>query len=223
MTGPRTMIGGVLDLIYPRRCVFCEKFLSRDETDLCSACWQEIASTAQPKERKGEFFTRCVSVLPYEGKVRDSILRYKFQFHESNCVLYSTLIAAAIEQRYQGAYDLISWVPVSRRRKRQRGYDQAERIASVLGRKTRMPVQRTLKKIKNNKPQSGIADASQRIANVSGAYQAYHSSRYTGKRILLVDDVLTTGSTLNECARILRMAGAAEVLCVTLAATPKKR
>ena len=75
----------------------------------------------------------------------------------------------------------------------------------------------TLRKVTDNPPQSGIADPAARRANVLGVYEAVMPERFAGKRLLLVDDICTTGATLAECARVLKAAGAAEVMCLTLA------
>ena len=72
-------------------------------------------------------------------------------------------------------------------------------------------------KVLDNPPQSGLEDAAARRANVLGAYRAVKPENFAGRRVLLVDDIITTGSTLGECARVLKEAGAAEVLCLTLA------
>ena len=77
--------------------------------------------------------------------------------------------------------------------------------------------QETLRKVRDNPPQSGIDDPAERRANVLDAYEAVSPEQFAGKRLLLVDDICTTGATLGECARVLKAAGAADVMCLTLA------
>jgi ComF family protein len=127
------------------------------------------------------------------------------------------LISQAVSDHLQGKFDLISWVPVSRQRKRERGYDQCFLLAKELGRILEQEPVELLRKEKNIQPQSRLKDAAERRANVMGVYCVPWPERVRGKRVLLVDDVVTTGSTLSECARALLMAGAEDVVCVTLA------
>ena len=119
-------------------------------------------------------------------------------------------------------FDVLTWVPVSRLRRLRRGYDQVELLARHLGRELDMVPVCTLKKIRHNRQQSRIADAAGRRANVLGAYRILDSGQIAGKKILLLDDILTTGSTAGECARMLRTAGAKEVHCAVLAAARKR-
>lgn len=208
----------LLDLLYPPKCTFCRKLLEDPRALMCPDCqeklpWLEGAAA----ERKLEFISLCVSPLGYKDQVRESIHRYKFSGMHWYCKTYGVLTAQCARDHLEGRYDLITWVPVSRRRKWERGYDQAyllaRETAAHLGEK---PVS-LLKKVKNNQPQSGIEEDAKRRANVLDVYRAVDPERMRGKRVLLVDDVVTTGETLSECARTLRTAGAAEVVCLTLA------
>ena len=212
----------LLDLIYPRRCVLCKAFLEKEETDLCRGCRTKLGSQ-NVKLRKAEFFSFSVSPYSYENEVRESMLRYKFQHCQSYCHAYGRLLATVVRRELAGEYDFISWVPIHRRRLRKRGYDQAKLLAKAVGRELRQPVISLLKKRKNNRAQSGISDASVRKANVQGVYTVKKKAPVEGKRILLIDDIYTTGATLSECSRILKLRGAAEVVCATFAATPQKR
>ena len=115
-------------------------------------------------------------------------------------------------------FDLVTWVPVSKKRKRERGYDQAELLAKSMCALWGVSPVRTLEKTQDNPPQSGLKSAEQRRANVLGVYEAINREHFAGKRVLLVDDILTTGSTVQETARVLKTEGAAEVLVMTLAA-----
>ena len=212
----------LLDLLYPRRCVLCHDFLERNHTDFCPAC-REALGKQKLKVRKAEFFTLCIAPFSYEGKVRESMLRYKFGGLQVYCHAYGRLLAPVILRELADSYDLISWAPLSRDRLRRRGYDQAKLLARAVGRELRKPVVPLLKKRRKTKAQSGIANAAERRANISGAYSLRKHADVAGRRVLLIDDIYTTGATLSECSRILRMGGAADVVCATLAATPQKR
>ena len=116
-----------------------------------------------------------------------------------------------IQQEYPDGFDILTWVPVSRFRKFTRGYDQVELLAEVVGRELGMEPVSTLQKVRNNRPQSRIIGAAMRRANVLGAYRIQDPDLVSQKRVLLLDDIVTTGATAGECARILLTAGAAEV------------
>lgn len=207
----------VLDLLYPPRCVFCHKFLRRHEGPICPYCREHIPYTREGGEQQGDFFRLCVSPLYYEEDVRESILRYKFSQTSAYAETYGHLLAECIAQRLEGCYDILSWVPLSRRRLKQRGYDQSLLLAKAVGAELGIPVQSTLEKQKHVPRQSRAGSPEKRRANISGAYRVPDPERVRGKRVLLVDDVITSGATLSECARVLRHAGAKEVLCATLA------
>ena len=114
-------------------------------------------------------------------------------------------------------YDIISWVPLSGKRKRSRGYDQAMLLALATALELSDVAAETLKKTKDVQAQSEIKGRDARRVNISGAYEAADPELVEGKRVLLIDDVYTTGTTLSECARILLMAGAGSVVCAALA------
>ena len=117
----------------------------------------------------------------------------------------------------------MTWAPVSQRRLRKRGFDQARYLCASLCVDWHTAPQETLRKVRDNPPQSGLEDAAQRRANVLGVYEAVQPEAIAGKRFLLVDDIVTTGATLGECVRVLKAAGAAEAVCLTLAMTRPDR
>lgn len=215
MSGP---LDAVLDLLFPPKCVFCGALLEDSEKGMCARCQRELPWLLEGEaEQKGEFFSLCAAPLRYQEKVRESIHRYKFQGRRGYHKLYGHLVAQCVHDHLDGRYDLISWVPLSRRRKKERGYDQAFLLASAAAAELGAPLAETLRKARNTTAQSGLSEASQRRANVLGAYVPADPRQVEGRRVLLIDDVVTTGSTLSECARTLRTAGAADVVCAALA------
>ena len=209
-----------LDLLFPPKCPFCDRLLENGQTLLCPDCQRDLPWTPGTfREGKGEFLTACAAPLLYQDMVRTSHHRYKFSGIRSYAVPYAELMAQCAADRLEADFDVLTWVPLSAKRRRRRGYDQSELLARELSRRMGVPVQRLLNKVRNTPAQSGIKDASARRANVLGAYTLYSGAQVSGRRILLVDDVMTTGSTVSECARILRAAGADAVSCLTLAAT----
>ena len=120
-------------------------------------------------------------------------------------------------------FDILTYVPVSRLRQMQRGYDQVELICSALAREWNITPVRCLEKARNTPPQSEIKDPARRRANVLGAYRCPCPGEIKGKRVLLLDDVITTGATVSECSRVLLTAGATQVLCASVAVTEFKK
>lgn len=208
----------LLDLLFPPKCVFCGKLLERGQKELCPRCQSELPwLEGAAAEQTGEFFSLCVTPLRYEEKVRDSIRRYKFNGRQGYHKAYGRLVGQCVHDHLAGRYDLITWVPLSDKRRRERGYDQAFLLASAAALELGDVAVETLRKTRHNPAQSGLEGAAQRRANVLGAYLPVDPELVAGKRVLLVDDVVTTGATLSECARVLRSMGASDVVCAALA------
>jgi len=213
--GFRTII---LDLLFPPRCVFCRRFLKGEKALICADCVDTLPyCEADRAVQPGEFYTTCISPLYFDGHVRKSLHRFKFEDARDYRRAYSTLLADCIRTHYGGEYDMISWVPVSKERRKKRGYDQAMLLALATALELNDVAVETLRKVRNAAPQSELGGRDERRANISGAYEATDQELIAGKRILLIDDVVTTGATLSEGARSLLMAGADQVLCATLA------
>ncbi len=210
----------VLDLIYPTRCVFCHRFIAPPgRPRICPACQKKLPRTEDGRRRKGDYFSECVSALYYEGDVREAIHRYKFGGVQAYAPVFGELVASLIYEQIQSEYDILSWVPLDRGRRRSRGYDQAELIARNAAKRLRRELTPVLIKRRGVRPQSRTGAPEQRRANIAGAYRAADPAAVAGKRILLIDDIVTTGATLSECARTLLLAGAEDVRCATLAST----
>lgn len=212
-------LGALLDLLFPPRCVFCRRLLHRGEEGICPRCQQELPwALGAEAEQTGEFFSLCASPLWYQDQVRASFHRYKFKGVRGYSRTYGRLVAQCVQDHLAGRYDLITWVPLSRARLRQRGYDQAMLLASAAALELDDVAAETLCKVRDTEAQSGLGknDASRR-ANVLSAYQVTDPALVEGRRVLLIDDIVTTGSTLSECARVLRIAGATDVVCAALA------
>nr|WP_326186033.1 ComF family protein [uncultured Oscillibacter sp.] len=208
----------ILDLLFPPKCPFCGKVL--DQPGICPKCEAALPWTYGSESlREGPGGLRCAAPLWYEDLARDGLLRFKFQGAAGLAEQLGGLIAQCAAERFSGEFDTVTWVPVSRKRLRKRGYDQAELLARAACRLWDTAPVRLLAKTEDNPAQSGIHDAAARRANVLGVYEPVEMDKIQGKRILLVDDICTTGATLTECARVLRDAGAADVACVAAALT----
>lgn len=213
----------VLDLLYPPKCPFCQDILVNPRDPVCRTCMAKLPWLQEAQRRcKIDLTQGCMSPLRYEGTVRDTIHRYKFSGIAAYGQPLGVLMAQCVQDHPEAQPNLVTWTPLSRKRRWERGFDQAELLARSLGRELKLPVESTLTKIRETPRQSSLKEKSQRKANVKGAYKVNESGDVKGKHILLVDDVVTTKSTLEECALMLRLAGAERIWCVTLAQAGKK-
>ena len=213
------MLEKLWSFLFPPKCVICKTILQPEQTDLCHRCRQDLSGPNSEKI-KLSFLAGWTAVWYYEDDVRKSILRFKFYNRRSYATSYGRLLAMQLQQKYPEGFDILTWVPVSRLRRWKRGYDQCKLLADSVGAELKMQPVKALKKLRNNPPQSGIVGVSARKANVLGVYTCPCPEQVAGKRILLLDDIITTGATASECARILLTAGAKEVYCGAVAAAP---
>ena len=215
------MIQKVLHLLFPPKCVLCKHVLSKDETDFCHTC-RKNAPEFKKSNLRFSFVAGWTSVWYYKDMVRGSIRRYKFSGRRNYAPAYGRVLAMKLQAEDFGGFDVLTYVPIALFRRLSRGYDQVELLCNETGKELGVTPVCTLQKIRNTPPQSGIKDVSRRRANVLGAYQAICPETVRGKRILLLDDVITTGATVSECARVLLTAGAKEVFCACVAVTDHK-
>ena len=204
------------NLFFPPKCILCRKVLTDEETDLCRDCRENQPIYGKHKI-KLSFLAQWTGLWYYKENVRSSILRYKFYSRRSYGCAYGRLLAMKLLKEGWDDTDLLTWIPISRQRKRVRGYDQVEVFGRVLAEELGCELVPLLKKIRNTKPQSTMGDAAHRRANILGAFTVTDPAMVRGKRILLLDDIITTGATASECARVLLTAGAKEVKLATLA------
>lgn len=203
-------------LLFPSKCIFCGNVLKDDETDFCRRCWATAPEYPQGK-LKLQFIDSTVAVWYYREGVRKSLHRYKFSRAAFLAEPFGRMLAMKVLSADIPGLNLVTWVPISPLRKLFRGYDQDELLAKVVARELGLPCVPLLKKIRHNRAQSRITGYEKRKANVLGAYRAVNTERIPGGRILLVDDILTTGATAGECARVLLTAGAEEIHCAVIA------
>lgn len=210
------LLVAISQLLFPPKCLLCRRVLNDGEVDLCHQCRID-APLASISQKKLPFVDSWASIWYYEEKARSSILRYKFYGARSNARGYGRLLAMKLLQLHPEGFDVLTWVPVSKLRKLHRGYDQVQLLADAVGKELDMTPVQLLVKIRHNRPQSGIDGYAHRRANVLGVYRAVQPEQIQGKRVLLLDDVITTGATLSECARVLLTAGAKEIHCGAVA------
>ena len=207
----------MLQLIFPRKCVFCKTLLSQDETDFCHSCRENTERFTKSK-KSIPFVAHWTGLWYYKDNVKKSIQRFKFSRKRHYAEAYGKLLALKLSGALAEEADILSWIPVSFSRKLKRGYDQSELLCRVVGRELGIPVTPVLRKIRHTPPQSGFRDAAQRRANILGAYKVRNPKALASKRILLLDDVVTTGATASECAKTLTFAGVDKVYLAVIAA-----
>lgn len=207
-----------LQLLFPPKCILCKSLLQKNETDLCHHCRTHAPEIIRTK-RSIPFIAQWTAVWYYKENVRKSIHRYKFGNARSYAGAYARQLAVKLEaEDLCNRFDIVTWVPTSPLRRFTRGYDQAELLARALGKELNYSLMPVLKRIRHTPPQSSLRDPAARRANIHGVYKTC-SSAVAGKRILLLDDVLTTGATASECARTLLIAGAKEITFAAIAAS----
>jgi ComF family protein len=219
----------VLEVLFPSRCVGCGAYGSF----LCPSCQAELPRARPPRcpvcwqpQRQGDPCGRCREGRPafqgarspylYQGVAREAVQALKYNYLSALAQPMAEPMARYVEEEAIEA-DVLVPVPLYARRQRLRGYNQSALLARELSRLCSLPLaERGLGRRRNTPPQARSADAEARKRNVADAFVA--DRRWVeGKRILLIDDVMTTGATLDACARALRQAGAASVWALTFA------
>jgi ComF family protein len=235
----RELRDGLLHLLLPASCHVCGAPLPPPHTDLCESCRKElfgnplpccphcaatIGAFAAPAERCGHCrdasfaFEKVIRLGPYEEGLQEVVLRMKHRWNEGLAELVGVWWADMAKERIisQGV-DCVVPVPLHWLRRWQRGYNQSNSLAFGLASRLQLPLERWwLRRIRNTPSQKALS-ATARKENVHGAFQVRSSAALKGRSILLVDDVMTTGATAHEAARVLRAAGAARVVVAALA------
>lgn len=223
------LVGRLQELLFPSRCpgcgrrgvLICDDCLEQVPwlgTDVCPCCalprrsgWICSACRVDPDALDG-----ARAACRVDGLVRKAIHELKYRGARTRAPLLASLLAGVIEDRPL-QLDLLVPVPLASRRQRERGFNQAELIASALGQRLAVPVAAdVLHRTRHTRPQVGQT-SEQRRTNLAGAFACPSPDRIAGRRIGLVDDVLTTGSTLRGCAEELRAAGAVRVYGLVIA------
>lgn len=228
-----------LDLLYPRACAGCGGSLADDARQVCWDCRAALRTIGAPQcslcgnpvEGRIDHTYICYhctqfvpafdlarSALRFEGVAADLIHAFKYRealWLQDDLV---DVLEACVHVHFEDRpIDALACVPLHHVRQRERGYNQARLLADGLARRLGKPFwPRALKRVRPTGTQTHLT-ARDRLTNVKGAFGARCVTRLQGKRILLVDDVMTTGATTSECARALKQAGVAAVYVVTLA------
>lgn len=215
--------------VFPAKCTFCKQLMEYNTAvNICSTCHEKLpfmkgSLLAASQDNRTGFCDGVVSIFHYTGIVKESLIRFKFQNKPGYYRTYARLIAeklAAMPDIMQ--YDMVLSVPLHRDRELVRGYNQALLISQFLSRELKIPEKsKLLKRLKHTEAQS-LLDRQARHENVQGAFIVSAPEKVNGKSILLADDIMTTGSTLEECSRVLKQAGAVKIIAVVVATGRKQ-
>jgi ComF family protein len=231
----------ILDLIYPQSCPICQRPLEKGIKEVCEKCWNTLASLPAP------FCPYCKSFLEHDDPLSEHLcpslnksedrkilavrslgtfdeyyqkLVHRFKYDKKIPLgrrLAQFLGEMIAKDRYLSSYDQVIPVPLHRTRQRERGFNQSAILAEGISQEANLSLIKGILKRKRNTKDQTYLNAQQRSENVKGAFVVSQPEEVSDKKIILVDDVTTTGATLNECAEMLRKAGAKEIFAVTLA------
>jgi ComF family protein len=221
------VLESLLDLFLPPRCggcgrlgsLYCETCRGRTrrlEEPICGRCGAEVEHArsrcgCQARIRR---LTRLRSAAAYEGPLEKALHRFKYEGRRPLARPLALLLAERLAVDGMAA-EAVTWVPLHERRRRRRGYNQAELLGRELARFCQLPVVSGLVRLRDTPPQVGL-DRLRRQANVAGAFR-WEGKELARRSLLLVDDVATTGATLEACAGALKIGGAGAVIGFTVA------
>lgn len=223
----------IIKLLYPQRCKYCnnvidirreichtcENTLKKIEGDICKLCGASVNDC--DCGHKKHFYKYICAPFYYEGAASRAIWRFKFRNATNLSKVFAEDMAKCFNEHYSGFdFDLCTFVPSSKKSLKERGYNQAELLAKDFCELTNLECKELLLKTIETKIQHDLTGV-ERSGNLVGAIEVEFDENLDNKRILLIDDIKTTGATLNECAKMLLIGGAAEVFCLTVAITNK--
>ncbi len=212
----------LLNLLFPPKCIFCGRIIKGEDQCFCGDCLSAAPFVKEQRLKAGvSFVSGNTSVFFYEGRVRQALKRLKYQNKPQFAAFFGALLAKELKRTDDEPFDVATWVPAYRWKTIRRGYNQAELLAVKTAKALGIPARRLLFRCRPTRPQNGLTP-SQRKANVLGAFRCADVCDFSGKRVLLIDDILTTGATASECARMLLESGCREVYLATVAKTRGK-
>lgn len=211
------MVNKILEIIFPNVCGICGKI---DKHNLCPQCKIKLKKLIKANITKmsNKNFTNLAYLFTYGGIIREKIIKYKFK---DSAYLYKTFAEIIIKNKkmcgFIKNYDIIIPVPIHKKRYKERGYNQSELLASEIAKTLNISIEKhVLTKNVNNTPQSKLSKI-ERKNNANGVYKIINAQKIKNKKIIIIDDIYTTGSTANECSKVLKQAGASEIAVFTIA------
>ena len=210
-----------VNALLPDTCAVCGYHLTDNLLPICASCMRSIRSGVIPNTASSKFIKNISACRVYNGTIKKCIQQFKFCGKRTMTCVFRELICDHFNGNLTKAYpvDLILPVPISPERRRKRGFNQARLITETLPPALRrLADYNNLIKTRNTPPQTGLT-RKERMQNLKGAFAIKASFNLVNKKILLIDDVVTTGATLDTCAKELRRAGAGEIYGFAIART----
>ena len=212
-----TFLNKIIDAFFPPRCLICKQIVKCDYIfcDHCSTRVKQIVNKVQINFKYGkQYFDKCVAGFYYQEPMSNIVCNFKFKKNWNKTRALARILEKIITLNYEEyTIDIIAFVPETDKSKKH-----ALLLAHELARQLNKKYKPLLKKICNNKTQHSL-DRQERLDNIRGVYMLEENIDVHGKNIILIDDIVTTGSTLNECAKVFKLAGANAVLCAAICAT----
>ena len=213
----------LLNFFFPLQCVNCGRLLAADNKDrVCGDCWSRIVYLNRPIDIRLSL-EEIWSVGVYDEVLKELIHQFKYKQKKYLANPLGKLLVDFVEEYLrEERFDYIVPIPLEKTRQKKRGYNQAELLARILGEAINKPILTNLvRRRKKTKPQFGL-NKEERFENLSGAFEISESVKedvttIAEKTVLLLDDLATTGATLDECAKVLKRAGVSEVYALVLA------
>jgi len=209
----------MLNVISPAECASCGENAPIYPFPVCSICVSSIISSGSPEKITSDITQKIYSCLEYTPAVKCCLKSFKFEGNKKLAAFFRKIIVSQLlsEELRKERYDVILPVPLHRSRKRKRGYNQSEILAEMISNSLGVPLRPDiLIKIRNTPPQSGLRKT-ERKKNLKGSFSVTGKAFLASKSVLVVDDVITTGATIEECAATILNAGAGTVSAFTLA------
>ncbi len=205
----------LLSIFYPRKCPYCSRLLKYDMTE-CLICRAEFPNVPRIEALPtGEI---CIAPFTYSGAIRRAICDYKFRGKKFNCYSFAGAVVSSIRNVYYKdmGFEIITCVPMSKDRRRERGFNQSELIARYTAEQLNKPFENLLCRDSGAALQHEMT-YEERISGNDNSYHIITPENVRGKKILLIDDIMTTGMTLSRCSAVLKSYGAERVFCASVA------
>jgi ComF family protein len=209
-------------MLFPEQCASCGTLPANYPLSVCSRCAGSVLHADVPYTSSSKSLVKIFSCRYYEGAIKECVKQFKYYGKLKLMDLFRPVVRSFLNETESFPAEVHGAIPVPIHpsKRRLRGYNQSELIAGILSREISVPVHRhALIKTRNTGPQTALA-RTRRIRNLDGSFAAVDRMLVTGKNLLLVDDIVTTGTTLEACGRELLKAGARCVYAFTLARTP---
>jgi ComF family protein len=207
----------LINLIFPPKCVLCGTVLPLGSPcdEPCETCLKKLPILKEPQISIVPGLV-CLAPLKYADNVRQGMHGLKFNRRIMSVKYFARLMVQCLKRYGISEFNAVTWVPVSLSRERKRGYDQSELLAREVAKLIGAKPRRLLLKTRNVKPNSSLKSEEERRANVAGAFRLAPFVK-TFDKVLLIDDVLTTGSTIAECSNLLIASGTKDITVLTVA------